>query len=428
MDGRSKFRPRLAGVLLLVLLVWLTACATSMQMTPPDRGMPPPVEETAPALPEPTETVAAQAEAEATMPAATQGGLCPEVGRPALLLNPSTGGEPYLNMVSLDGQVECELALAAPLRGPISSAAGSLYYALMDAEAQTGRVWQLTPDGANQPLDFTATEGTGMGIVTLLVSPDGSKIAWGTQESVGPGEFATYLWVADIDGSNKVALLDGVAGEGGFLVPQAVRFSADNSTLYYAFHPQVHHPIWSFTTGRYGNLYHVPVTGGDPELLFDCQSEGLSHCIGDLSLDESAIAYTDTRDGTIKVRGINGEALGTITPPAMEYIGPALFYPAREEVVFTSAQVQESSTGPGLPLPMPGFLSRAQAPYTGEPEALAGLDSITQVLEWVDGPRLAAFYVNSAQEFGVAVVSVDRATEPVLIPMQSFMEFAGVIH
>jgi hypothetical protein len=348
-------------------------------------------------------------------------GLCPQVPRPALLLDPSAGGRPSLTLTSMDGEVSCDLALAAPLRGRVAGAAGSIFYSISDGDI--ARVMQLAPDETNRSLDFTETDTGGSGILPLVVSPDGGKIAWGTQRPVGPGQFANDLWVADIDGSNRVTLLEGALDGGQIRVVQPIAFSPDNSTLFFALQHDSHAPVWTLVTGRYGNLYRVPVSGGEPELIFDCAGVGPTHCIGDLAPDATMFAYTDSNQRLITVRGVDADVIATLTPPEREYLSPAFFGP-EGNLIFTSARLADAA---GFPVAAPGILSRAPAPYSGTPETILSLDGISVPAAWLNGDHVVLFYLPDAQTMSLAVVPLEGDEEPVLIPVQSMAEFVGVL-
>jgi hypothetical protein len=419
------------AVALLALLLSLTGCAGGSQVQPPAAQASP----TSPAVvtASPAPTMAAEVEPAETAepepvaspqpgetPTAAEG-LCPQVPRPALLLDPSVGGRPSLTVTSMDGDMSCDLALAAPLRGRAASAMGSIYYSISDGNM--ARVMQLSPDETNRSLDFTETDTGGSGILPVVVSQDGSKIAWGTQRPVGPGQFANDLWVADIDGSNTVTLLDGVLDGGQIRVVQPIAFSPDNATLFFALQLDSHAPVWTLVTGRYGNLYRVPVSGGEPELIFDCAGVGPTHCIGDLTPDATMFAYTDANQRAVTVRGVDADVIATLTPPEREYLGPALFGP-EGDLAFTSARLADAG---GFPVAAPGVLSRARPPYSGEPEAVLSLDGISTPAAWLDSNHIALFYLPNAQTMSLAVVPLDGDEEPVLIPVRSMVEFVGIL-
>jgi hypothetical protein len=336
-------------------------------------------------------------------------GLCPEVKRPAMLVadleNPSR-----LMLIDPDGQ-QCEILLSHLPFGRIVTAMGSIYYPAFDPDAETVTIWQLNPDGAQTPLDFTTAALEQFGPFNFTVSSDGSKIAWAQTEvdpEVDPPLYRNSLWTANTDGSNLVTLLDKAENsEQRYLQP--VRISLDNNALFYALQPDgLGGTIFSFS-GRYDNLYRQPVGGGQTQLLFACPSgtENVPTCIGDISADGTFLAYSQPGEAGVQVIGVDGSPVSKLTPPATDFVGPAVFGPTGN-LAFVSATLTEVSGEEGeVPVPNPGYLSFVPAPYTAEPTTLLADNSVATLWEWLDENRLAYGSLDEAGNIGTSIITVD---------------------
>jgi hypothetical protein len=361
---------------------------------------------------------------EAATPPDTTAGLCPEAPRPALVVMPPSL-ERIATVIDLNGQVYCELTLQAAPHKQLVSAAGSLFYDVFDEAAQTTTVWRLNPDGTNQPLPFTTINMAQGDLLTFLVSPDGSKVVWGTVRfNPDTQVFESSLWAANLDGLSQVTLLDGVkSGElGQPRYPEPIHFSRDNQTLFYALQPDWLPPVWSVVNGHYNNIFSISLSGGEPSLLFECPAEGPLLCIGDVSA-EGLLAYTDQTEGVVKVLGPAGETVNTFTPPATAYIGPAIFN-ASGQLAFSSATLQ---SGTDFPLPEMGSISLVSNPYAGEPKILLSREDITVTVRWVGDDYLVVFYVKSPQEDGMALVSLEGQFQPIPVSLNSLASFITVL-
>ncbi|MDQ4076756.1 MAG: hypothetical protein M3220_11000 [Chloroflexota bacterium] len=375
---------------LFILLLWLTACAGAGQVLPEVEPTP--------------EAAATQAGGDEQI---ASEGLCPEVPRPALVTKPGNGSESFLVVMSLDGEVVCELTFPAPLGfGQIMSGGESLFYEMRNEEAGSITVWQLGPDGTHQPLDFTTTPIQESTLFYFVVSADGQKIAWATAEqNAAAGGNLSTLQVAEVDGSNQVTLQEGVRlveGEQTRHI-EPMRFNADNSTLFYAVQPDRRGGVWNAISGRYDNLYGIPVTGGEAELLADCPSSAeLFLCIGDIAPDGSALALVDSNEGVVQIIGRDGEIINSVIPQATNYIGMPTFSPAGK-LAFTSATLSEEE---GMIVPAPGHISVLHAPYTGQAETVFSDNGVSTIMRWIDDEHLIYFHFYG-QASAPAVVAVD---------------------
>jgi hypothetical protein len=337
-------------------------------------------------------------------------GLCPEVNRPAILIadyeNPSN-----LILVDPETQTRCDILLPQPPFGRIMTDAGNIYYPVFDPEAETVTIWQLSSDGEQLPLTFTGVPAEQFGPINFVLSDDGAKIAWGravTNFEADPPIYHNDLWVANIDGSEMVSLLEQVENsESRYVEP--VRFSRDKGTLYYALQPDgLGGSIFSFSA-RFDNLYEVSTGGGQGQLLFDCATElaETPFCIGDISPDGNYLAYTQPDQGLVKVLGHDGSVVADLTPPTTDYIGPALFGPGGDLVFISATLVEAETDEPGLPQPSPGYLSLLRPPYTGQAETLLTDDRVATLWEWLDENRVAFGSIDEAGNIGTSLVTLE---------------------
>lgn len=330
-------------------------------------------------------------------------GLCPEIQRPAVLVIDfeRPGG---VIMIDPATQAACNFQLSQPPYGRIVTAAGNIYYAVYDLAAKTVSVWQLTPAGQQTPLLFTAVNMEEFGPFNFTVSGDGSKIAWArtviNMESEPP-VYRSDLWIANIDGSGQVTLLDQAEQEGSYVEP--VRFSLDQNTLYYALQPDgLGGMVFSFT-GRYNSLLAVPASGGESRLLFTCPEDQLI-CIGDISPDGSALAYVQTGQGVV-VLGGDAQPIAMVTPPLTGYIGSPIFGPTGN-LAFVSATLAQSDEQ-AMPRPNPGAIHLVAPPYTGEVKTILSDNTVTTAWEWLDENRLLYGAMDEAANIGTALISLD---------------------
>jgi dipeptidyl aminopeptidase/acylaminoacyl peptidase len=243
-----------------------------------------------------------------------------------------------------------------------------------------------------------------IGPFTYALSDDGSKIAWARTAiytDVDPPIYRNDLWAANIDGSGQVTLQEQVENtQKRFLQP--VRFSSDNSELFYASQPD---ELGFDFSGRYDNIYSIPVVGGEPQLIFACQTAQNPICIGDITPDGSVLAYTQRDTGEVKVMNRDGNLLGSFTPLATDYVGSAVFGPTGK-LAFVSATLSESGEDDVLPLPSPGYISLVEPPYSNEARILL-TDGVITLWEWVDDNRLAYGSIDENGNVGTSIVTID---------------------
>lgn len=332
-------------------------------------------------------------------------GLCPDIARPAILVInfQQQGG---LTLVDPNSQAACDIQLKQPPYGRIVTSAGNIYYPLYDEAAKTVTIWQLSPTGEQTPLAFTGVSMEQFGPYSFTISGDGNKIAWARAVpnfEQDPPIYRNDLWVANLDGSGQVTLLNQAEYEQRYVDP--VRFAPDNNTLYYALQPDgLGGGMFSFG-GRYDSMVSLPTTGGEPHLIFACPEGENMMCIGDIAPDGSALAYVQPGQGVV-VLGSDGAALATLTAPATDYIGSPVFGPTGN-LAFVSITLTETGE-PELPQPNPGTISLASPPYTGELETLVSDNTVTAAWEWLDENRLIYGTLDpESGNTGTAIVTLD---------------------
>lgn len=202
-----------------------------------------------------------------------------------------------------------------------------------------------------------------------------------------------------------------------------MRFSPDGATLFYAMQPDWIPPIWTVVNGRYANLYSVPATGGEPALLFDCNDWQLNLCVGDVAPNGSLLTVTDPGADTVDILSPDGEIAASLAAPETGYLGPALFSPAGD-LAFTSAKVVESE---GFPLPRPGVLSVARAPYAGDVQTMYSSDEVTTLVRWIDPTHAVVFTVSSPEQNGMAIVTTGGEVQPIQVALPSLASFVAVL-
>jgi len=217
------------------------------------------------------------------------------------------------------------------------------------------------------------------------------------------------MWLADMDGTKSVILLrEERSGDVERWTPVPVRFSDDNSTLFYTQQPLGIGGIWNAYIGRYDNLYALHLaTDAEPELVFDCAGEQNRLCIGDFIETEgqvTSLAYVEGRSVFI-INGA-GALLNTI---ALEddYVGYPMFGPSGE-LVFYGADLDE---GPNASImPLMGTIYRV-APPTAPHEVLATDPGLFLPREWLDPSHIVVGYVGSNEEWGMAIVDIQGSLQ-----------------
>jgi len=341
--------------------------------------------------------------------------LCPNIPRPALITldfeDPTT-----LVVIEPETQASCNFTLEPPPLGRIVSVAGSLYYAVFDADSQTTTVWQHNPDGQQFPLEFTgvamAEEPTPY---DFILSDDGTKIAWLWSEvdlETDPPLYRNNLRLANTDGSNPAAVLDNAENSDERFVALG-RFSVDNSTFFYALQPDIGGPIF---TGRYDTLYSIDTNGGQPQLLYSCPAEN-PVCLGGISPDGQLLTLVQPQEGTIQLLNQAGGVINTLTLPATDYVERTAFAPNGNMAFISAALLQAEQGEPTLP--NPGYISFLPPPYSGESQILYSDNSVGTLRGWLDNDRLIFGSIDRDGNTSTAIVTtggqVTNLTENVAV-------------
>lgn len=363
-----------------------------------------PTESTSPSTTEPTTPSTAEPDlAEATI-------FCPEIPRSALVYPADYDRFDRLLVTALANQNICEIILdPAPTDNYIVIAAEHLYYPIINETEQSVTIWQRSPDGNQQPLEFTTTQTT----VQFRASADGRKIGWSPRMAPQP-----TLQIANIDGTELVTVVDEVS-ETERRYPLPIRFSSDNQTLYYSLRLDGLGGVLFTSSGRADTLYRVPVTGGQSELIYTCETkERPNLCIGDVSPDGTVFAYTengaarppeDTSEPRIHLlRTDDASVIATLTPPALDFAGLPIFFP-NGDLIFSSATLE--STGGFMSLPTPGYLSRVQPPYTNPPETLLVGDGVYRVITWLDDNHILYDTADGGGSAEIGVLTSDGQSQ-----------------
>lgn len=215
------------------------------------------------------------------------------------------------------------------------------------------------------------------------------------------------MWVAGSDGSDVVMPLSPLLSEseGMRLALTPVRFSADNSTLFYTLQPVGLGGVWSSFVGRYDNLHALRLnTDAEPALIYDCQNDHVVLCIGDFYEVENQVANLAYVDGPSMVilNGL-GETVNTITLNH-DYVGYPTFSPGGE-LIFYGADLAD---GPEATIqPELGAIYRV-APPTAPHELLTSSPGLSIPQSWLDATHVVvAYYHGEGDYWGAAIVGLD---------------------
>jgi hypothetical protein len=314
-----------------------------------------------------------------------------------------------LIVIDPNSQAQCDVVLHQPPFGRLLSTAGYIFYPVFNPDTKTITIWQLAQTGENRALDFTSVVMEQFGPFNYTVSADGSRIAWAwtavdVEADADTPPYYNNLRVANIDGSNQVNLLEQVENnERRYVEP--VRFSQDNTVLFYAMQPDgLGGMIFSFS-GRYDTMYRLPLVEGVAELIYACPQDQQSICIGDVSADGNFLAIARHGQGMVEVLDSSGNQVSTLTPPTTDYVGWPVFSPGGKLAFVSVTLAQENDQAP--PRPNPGYVSVVEPPYTGQPQTIFSDNSVATVWEWLDETRLSYGSMDDAGNIGTAVVTIE---------------------
>lgn len=335
-----------------------------------------------------------------TEPPLTSGFLCPEIARPALGL--SSPNEGHVIVDPLTGQT-CQPDLPDEA-GRYQATGNAIYYMVRENEQFV--VKQLAADG-ERLLPFTAVNvAEAEAFHTFIISPDGTTLAWAAGAPDGPA-LVSQIWVGETTTGDAWTPLAPYRSEDPnalWRVMVPIRFSDDNSILYYTLQPYGMGGAWNAFVGRYDNLYALRLKSeAPPELLFDCSSLQVTLCLGDFSVVDNqvtGIAYVNGDKALVLENGA-GQVLNTIEVDA-GYVAYPTWGPGGE-LVFYGADIEDTA---GPPQPTEATIYRV-APPTAPAEALASDPGLLPPQAWLDGTHVVVGYSEDGDNWGTAVVSVN---------------------
>lgn len=336
---------------------------------------------------------------------------CSVVGRPAAVVQDNMSGTYHL-VDPLSGASCTFTGLEFPL-GDIQATAEALYYieVIFGGDSAAATAYRLVPGAEREALPFVEFEFPGFLQPAMAVSGEGSLIAW-TRVTEGETDFNNNIWVAGADGGDARAVLadyltpkgDMQAAEGLPRLVKPLRFSTDNSQLFFTLQPYGLGGVWTAFSGRYDNLYVVPLSGGEPELLFDCASVDLFLCIGDFDNSGQNVLYADSNEKRVVAVAPPAETIGTVELEA-DYVGYPTFAPDGA-VGFYSADLGEVDDQGSDLFAAPGRIHWLAPINAGAADVWAGADGLLPVPRWLDADHLITG-LSTEDAWGMALVGRD---------------------
>ncbi|MBN1876078.1 MAG: hypothetical protein JXA33_17775 [Anaerolineae bacterium] len=273
---------------------------------------------------------------------------------------------------------ECVLQFDPPVSQMLMPTSSGVYYTtvITSGNTITEQVIHYANDGTITSLpyiDVTALFG-------FFASSDGSRVAWSQTEITETGEgdqaYTSDLYSADADGS-EIHLLytKDSSNRTGMWTIHPLRFTNDGNLLF-TIQPAGKGGRWDAYTGRYSNLYSVPVDGSNIALLYECSTDNRGDCIGDISADNAYFAVTDRNAGEVIVYTLAGSLTARYPGPGQEYVGHPNFN-FSGDLVFMSADVKDDGSI------KQGYISYAESPYKKTALPLF-TGTVTYIWAWVD--------------------------------------------
>ncbi len=345
-------------------------------------------------------------------------GLCPEVPRPAVSL--FLPGEGYLIIDPVSGQ-KCYTTLDGDIPGLFQTVIGAVFYTVLQEDQFV--VKRLGRDGSASLLSFTAVDRDDALLYhSYVVSPDGSRIAWSATSAGADyaGPEVSTMRMAGMDGAGLATLLsEERSGDGERWAPVPVRFSEDNSTLFYTLQPIGMGGMWSSYIGRYDNLYALHLgTEAEPALIFDCADEQYRLCIGDfIEFGGQVTTLAYVKGNSVVILDGEDAVVNTIVVKD-DYVGYPIFGPTGD-LVFYGADLDE---GPNASImPLMGTIYHLASP-TAPREVLANDPRLFLPRDWLDPAHIVVGYIGDNEEWGVAVVDRQGSLQPVdAVPDSSYV-------
>jgi hypothetical protein len=296
-------------------------------------------------------------------------------------------------------------------------AAGQLYYVRFDEASNSRAVWRAAVDGSSQKLAFTSHLASEAFMLDFLISEDGRQIAWtavsGTVDATGEQQLTSDLWIANLDGTAPVQLLDDYGFHNNrHVLP--LRFSEDGHHLYFALQPTGLGGIWTSYTGRYDSFYELALTNDEPTLIIDCQSLGLSLCLGDFRIEDQLLAYTDVPGKQINVITWQGTTVNSYPSPLESFFGFPTFGPDGS-LLFYAATVDDDLFS------RPGTLNLV-TPSTAGAITFFEQEGLMLPLTWLDDRHILVLHAGNSSG-GMAMVTTDGYLFPLTMDDSAYAHY-----
>jgi len=316
---------KLVAIISVLLMISL-ACgvATPTVTVPVEHTL-----ETEPPVEATTETSALTEETAAPTEEPTATETSPEPLRPVVYYQYNS--DPSLVTVADASTGAIIRTFAAPITGwvPDGAVGGESIFYITNTGTSLLRVGF---DGVVQDLGFTHPS-PGFFDASILPSPDGQKIAWGSVLNMDTTGTDIILKVANIDGSNVVTLLDGHMAESRR--PSPIKFSDDGQSLYYTNMPYGIGGYILFYGGP--DLIKINLTTLVAETILPSNN---CLCAMEFSPDESKVARID-RTGSGLSLVVHEISSGTETtfpfPAKYTQAGDILWSPDEGSIMLTLA-------------------------------------------------------------------------------------------
>ncbi|MEM7114772.1 MAG: hypothetical protein AAF614_20215 [Chloroflexota bacterium] len=332
--------------------------------------------------------------------------ICPDLPRPALLGKQTGGTETTIYTAwHPDTNQTCDIAI--PIRGShVSHIINGNIYLKQWTEETGGNLIRYQTDGSIDvfPLPLESN-------FAILPSHTEVHVAWNYITIDEQTELVTVtLFVTDL-ATNETVELASINNQAEvdqnmpyvawFIRP--VRFVGDS--LLYTIDPSGKGGSWNAYTGRYSNLYRVPLAGGEVQTVYECPPDDHSDCIGDISSDNQRLAVTKRDENQIAIVDFAGNVQKVIVGPGEDYIGKSHFN-ENGQLVFLSA-----NTGADLVAIEEAWLMVVDVPGAAEPVVISQLAS-TSIQGWLTNDQFIAW--TRQQETRIYVV--DLAGNTVRVP------------
>jgi hypothetical protein len=331
----------------------------------------------------------------------------------------------------------CTLFISPFPLGGFHFAGDTVFWQSYDSETEFATIWQydtedkLTDEADPQHIELGFTEihtpPSFLGLISFLVSGDGSSIVWSrTEPKLNEENQYVYLqeiYMGGVDGSYINELWFNVAIEINGL-PRIIRLrelSDDNNILYYSEEPVGLGTNWPYPLGRYSTLFSMPTWGEMPTLHFDC--EGDHWCISDFSAEHDLVVYF--QNTTITLTTFGRDKMAEITPEEpFSLLRQAMIGPD-DSLVFLALQSNES--GDFNP-PSEVAIYHVEPPFDGEPVLILRDAALRNIVGWIDADTLLLETIFTFEDSGgvesdnlfTIVHLVDRSSELLNLDISGF--------